>query len=103
MSGNKLYAFSLFAGFILILLGAYYKIQDHPGWGDILGTGLLLSLYWYIAGIAGIFRSKTLSPGRRAGWLAAFLLLYWIAGFLWYLQVIRPEIQKNKRDQENRE
>ena len=103
MSRYDLYFASLVAGTILILLGALYQIQHLPGSGDILGTGLLFSLYWFIMGIAGIFRSETLTPGQRALWLAAFLILPWFAAIAWYLQVIRPLRKKEKANKENRE
>jgi putative Mn2+ efflux pump MntP len=101
MTKYDLYFYSLVAGFVLILLGAFYQVQHHPGAGDILGTALLFSLYWFIMGIAGIFRSRTLSPGQRARWLAGFLILTWFAGLLWYFREIKPLRKKNEKDQKH--
>ncbi len=103
MSKYDLYSGTFLAGTILILLGSFYQIQHLPGSGDILATGLLISLYWFIMGLAGIFRSKTLSPGQRVLWLAGFLIFSWLAGLLWYLQVIRPQRKKEKANKENQE
>jgi hypothetical protein len=101
MSKYDLYIGSFLTGTILILLGSFYHIQHLPGSGDILATGLLISLYWFIIGIAGIFRNETLTPGQRILWLAGFLFFSWLAGFLWYLQVVRPLQKKEKANKEN--
>lgn len=101
MTKYDLYFYSLVASMVLIMLGAFYKIQNHPGSGDILATGLLMSLYWLIMGIAGIFRSKTLTPGQRVLWLAGFLLFTWAAALLWYFREIKPYREKSKKDKEN--
>ncbi len=99
MSKYTLYIGSLVAGPLLVLIGVYYYVQDRPGSGDILGTGLLFSLYWFIAGIIGVFRNKTLTPGRRTMWLAGFLILPLIAGFLWYFLILVPE-KKNEKEKD---
>ncbi len=96
MTKYDLYIGSYVAGTLLILLGAYYQIEHLPGSGDIMGTGLLFSLYWFIMGIAGIFRSQTLSPGSRVRWLAGFLVLPWLTAPLWYFRVLRPMNRKEK-------
>ena len=94
MSKYNLYIGSLVAGPFLVLTGFFYWIQHRPGWGDIMGTGLLFSLYWFIAGITGVFRNKTLTPGQRVLWLAGFLVLTFVAGFLWYFRILLPEKKK---------
>jgi putative Mn2+ efflux pump MntP len=103
MTKYDLYFYSLIGGIVLIMLGAFYKIQHHPGGSDILATGLLISLYWFFMGLAGLFRSNTLSPGQRVLWLAGFLLFTWPAGLLWYFREIKPLREKNNKDQDNPE
>ncbi len=91
MSRYDLYVSSLITGTLLILLGIYYQVRHLPGSGDILGTGLLISLYWFISGLAGILRSSHLSGRKRAGWILFFLFLPWIAGVTYYLREMKPE------------
>ncbi len=98
MSKYDLYSASLITGTILGLLGLFYHFQQHPGAGDILGTALLISLYWFIMGLAGVLRSGHLSPAAKVLWVAAFLIVSWLAGVVWYFREIRPRQREEKQE-----
>ncbi|HHJ10578.1 MAG TPA: hypothetical protein ENK25_06770 [Bacteroidetes bacterium] len=102
MNKYQLYKFSLIAGIVLILLGAFYKTQHHTGASEFLLTGMLISLIYIIIGISGIIRDKNKSLFNKLVWLLGFILFPFtaIAGIIYYYKHIRKHLIKNPPEEE---
>jgi len=91
MNKASIYKFSLFSSIALILIGALFKIQHHPGAPDFLITGILLSLIYIVIALTDIYKDNKISLPGKAAWLICFILITWIAGLYYYFTKIKPD------------
>ncbi len=100
MNKYQLYKFSLIAGIVLVILGAFYKTQHHTGASEFLITGMLISLVYVIIGLSEISRDEKKTLFAKLLWLLGFILFTAIAGIVYYYTDIRKHISKDSPENE---
>ena len=98
MTKYQLYKFSLIAGIILILLGAFYQTQHHEGSSEFLITGMLISLIYFFIGLSEVSRDPHRSLFQKTVWILGFILFMGITGIIYYFTDVRKHLKNPPED-----
>ncbi len=94
-----MYKFSLIAGIVLIMLGAFYKVQHHSGASEFLLTGMLISLIYMVIGLGDVAGDEKKSVLSKILWLGGFIFFTGVAGIIYYFTDIRKHLRENKDEE----
>ena len=80
--------------FIILFLGAIFKILHQPFGSEIMGLALISSIIYIVLSLLEIFKSERIDKTEKIMWLVGFIFLSTVAGFI-YLVSARKRILRD--------
>ena len=94
MTNKNLIPIFYVLSFIILLLGAIFKILHQPLAAEIMGLAFISSIVYIVLSFIEIFKSDRIDKTEKVMWLVGFIFLGTVAGFI-YLISARKRILRD--------
>ena len=94
MNNKNLIPIFYVLSFIILFLGAIFKILHQPFGSEIMGLALISSIIYIVLSLLEIFKSERIDKTEKIMWLVGFIFLSTVAGFI-YLVLARKRILRD--------
>ena len=94
MNNKNLIPIFYVLSFIILFLGAIFKILHQPFGSEIMGLALISSIIYIVLSLLEIFKSERIDKTEKIMWLVGFIFLSTVAGFI-YLVSARKRILRD--------
>jgi len=82
--------------FIILFLGAIFKILHQPLGSEIMGLALISSIIFIVLSLIEIFKSDRIDKTEKIMWLVGFIFLSTVAGFIYLISARKRILRDHK-------
>ena len=96
MNNKNLIPIFYVLSFIILFLGAIFKILHQPFGSEIMGLALISSIIYIVLSLLEIFKSERIDKTEKIMWLVGFIFLSTVAGFIYLISARKRILRDHK-------